>query len=424
MGIKEKAKELAKVILEQDKVCIITHCDADGITGAAIAKKFLERAGIKYELQVVKYLDLSFLNKNGFFWFIDLGNGAIEEIIKREINCVITDHHYANSHYEFSLNPFNFGIDGETHVSASALVYLVAKEYYRNADLAIVGAIGDLQDLKYSKLVGINREILMESNIKVKKDIRIYGRDRPLFQMLAYATNPFIPGLFKKERNAIAFLKEIGVDYKKKWMECSKEEKRGILSAVIKRLLDCGFSYNYISRIFGEVYELDGNDVRKFSTLLNSMAKYGYGKEAIEACFNKNFQEKLLEIHKKRLKNYMEFAKRRLEEYNTFFFFHAGSYISDTMLGTVAGMLLKEEDFPSPIIAFTENEKGIKVSARAPYSLANKGLNLSTAIKKIASKLGGEGGGHRCAAGAIIPKGKEKDFLRFFDAELKYQLTL
>lgn len=162
MGIKEKAKDLANIILKQNEVCIITHCDADGVTGAAIAKKFLEEAGIKYELQVAKYLDLSFLDKNKFFWLIDLGNGAIEEIVRRKINCVITDHHYSNGYYELSLNPFNFGIDGETHVSASALVYLVAKEYYRNADLAIVGAIGDLQDLKYSKLVGINREIILE----------------------------------------------------------------------------------------------------------------------------------------------------------------------------------------------------------------------------------------------------------------------
>jgi RecJ-like exonuclease len=53
-----------------------------------------------------------------------------------------------------------------------------------------------------------------------------------------------------------------------------------------------------------------------------------------------------------------------------------------------------------------------------------KGLNLSVAMKNAAEMLGGNGGGHRAAAGAIIPKGMEERFLQIFDTEIRNQLTL
>lgn len=46
------------------------------------------------------------------------------------------------------------------------------------------------------------------------------------------------------------------------------------------------------------------------------------------------------------------------------------------------------------------------------------------AIKNAAKELGGSGGGHRAAAGAVIPKGMEERFLQLFDAEIRNQLSL
>ncbi len=93
------------------------------------------------------------------------------------------------------------------------------------------------------------------------------------------------------------------------------------------------------------------------------------------------------------------------------------------MVGTVAGMLLREEEIIGPLLAFAENNDGIKVSARASSLLVQNGLNLSTAMKHTAQLLGGDGGGHRAAAGALIPKGREEDFLKLFDTVVKNQLS-
>jgi RecJ-like exonuclease len=45
-------------------------------------------------------------------------------------------------------------------------------------------------------------------------------------------------------------------------------------------------------------------------------------------------------------------------------------------------------------------------------------------MQKVAGRLGGIGGGHEMAAGATIPKGKEKEFLLLLEREIINQLTL
>ena len=425
MGIIKKAKELAKILERQEFVHIITHCDADGIAGGAIAKRALDEMGIDNEITVVNYLNPHILKKfEKFTWFIDLGNSHAHEIEKK--NAIISDHHFSSSKCSCSINPFHYGIDGEIEISASGLTHLISSNLSNHdASLSIIGAIGDLQDVKYLKLVGMNRELLKNSRIEIKRDIRIYGRGKPLFRMLAYSTDPPLPSMFKKSRNAIGFLNSIGIDYRKTWNECTKEEKRKILSSLIKLMLERGFDFAHISRIFGEVYEHNGHDLREYASILNSMGKYGNGERAIEMCMKEDFNgEKVMKEHRKRISMYIKYAKRKMNQYDGIYYFHGENFILDTVLGTIAGMILREEEMRQPIIAFAENENGIKVSARAPQKLVERGLNLSLIMNKTAKILGGNGGGHKAAAGALIPRGKEEEFLQIFESEIRDQLTL
>ena len=424
MGIHKNAAAIARIIQKQDEIQIITHCDADGLTGAAIAKQALDILGIKHTIKIVSYLTQNIIkDMDTFTWFIDLGNGYANNIEKN--NFVMTDHHFSSEYHNQSLNPFHFGVDGETEISAAGLTYLIASNFgYEDSSLAIVGAIGDLQDHRYCKLIGFNRQFLEKSNIKIRKDIRCYGRKKPLFRMIAYASNPFIPGLFKKSRNAIGFLKTLDIDYNKSWMDCTRADKKKILSSLIKILIEKGFSYDYISKIFGEVYELYSEDVRWYATLLNSLGKYGQGETAIIQCINGKFNgEMMIAKHRQRICKYISYAKKNLDEYDEIYYFHGGTYILDTVIGSIAGMLLRDENISCPVLAFAENDEGIKVSARAPSVLIEEGLNLSLAIKHSAKLLGGDGGGHKVAAGATIPKGNEEKFLELFNTEIRNQLT-
>jgi len=105
----------------------------------------------------------------------------------------------------------------------------------------------------------------------------------------------------------------------------------------------------------------------------------------------------------------------RIEELENIQYFHAGDKILDTIVGIVAGMSYTFSNRNKPIIAFAENEDGIKVSARATKNLVEMGIHLANAIKIAAEKVGGIGGGHNIAAGATIPKGSENEFLKILD---------
>jgi len=123
----------------------------------------------------------------------------------------------------------------------------------------------------------------------------------------------------------------------------------------------------------------------------------------------------------------LQFAKEEGIERREFLqFFHAKSGIRDTIIGIVANMLLNSFEVSNdlPLIGFAYKDNGeVKASARATQDLVEKGLNLSDAMNLAAKELTGIGGGHKIAAGATIPKGKEEEFLILLEKRIKTQLS-
>jgi single-stranded-DNA-specific exonuclease len=368
---------------------------------------------------------------------------------------IITDHHACpeNSNLSFHLNPHLFGLDGTFEISGAGLTYLVSRTVdKKNMDLstlAIVGACGDLQDRKFKKLYGLNREILSNAEqlniVKPKMDIRYFGREtRPIYKMLQYASDPIIPGLSGRESACIYFLQDLGIklqdgDNWRRWIDLSKDERRIIISGIAKLLLTKGFGHKITKRIIGEVYILlkedegtELHDAKEYATLLNSTARYGKHEVGLKVCLgdrDKWFKKarNLLIGHRHNLVEGIQFAKEEgiiKREYLQFF--HAGNGIRDTIIGIVANMLLNSQEISNdlPLIGFAnKGENEVKVSARATEEMVEKGLNLSLAMKKAASAFNGIGGGHNIAAGATIPKGKEEEFLEILEKEIKTQLS-
>ena len=454
-----RAKEIAEIIKHSEEIHVVTHVDADGICAGAIASETLNRMGKSYSIESVKQLDDLILNRlmnenHELVWFTDLGSSISKDF--PDINKIITDHHACpdNSNYSFHLNPHLFGLDGSYDISGSGTTYLVSKAIdTKNKDLsslAIVGACGDLQDRKYCRLFGTNRDILKDGKkadiIQVKKDIRYFGREsRPLSKLLQYSSDPFIPGLSGREDSCIQFLQDLDIrlkdgDYWRKWIDLDKLERQRIISSVAQLLLTKGFGHETAKRIVGEVYILkkeekgtELHDAKEFATLLNSTARYGQYEVGLNVCLGDRgkWLEKarsLLQGHRHNLVEGLQFAKEEKIERRTFVqFFHAGEGIRDTIIGIVTNMMLNSEDVDStlPLIGFANTDNGdVKASARGTQELVNKGLDLSSALKNAAEALNGVGGGHNIAAGATIPKGKEEEFIELVEKEIKDQLAL
>ncbi len=459
----EKAGLIAEKLLSREKVKVVSHIDADGISSASIAYKALERADIEADVDFIKQLDESRIKKlkdSGFefIWFTDLGSGQLKDL--GGLDCVITDHHepqgeagdpslekrgnilnYGHSNIT-ELNPHRNGLDGAKEISGSGTTYLVAKEMdERNKDLsklAVVGAVGDLQASEKNRLVGKNREILqegIEEGVIVKKtETTLYGLEsRPVPKILEYASDPILPGLTGEETACTNFLVENDIALKddgrwRRWYHLSKDEKRRILSGLAEKMLDRGFPTEYVDSLIGEVYifpeEEKGSmlhEAKEFSTLLNSCGRYEKGHVGMRVCLGDRDEylkkaKELLKGHQKILVDSLDYVESiGVEERNNLQYFHGEDEIPDTVVGTVAGMVLGSGDVDRrlPIIAFARSEEreGIKVSSRGTKRLVDKGLDLSSIMSECSEKVGGEGGGHDIAAGALIPHGKEEEFL-------------
>jgi RecJ-like exonuclease len=476
----KKAQEIANFVDKQNEVLVVTHIDADGIAAGSLASMALKRKGIEHEVKFVKKLDENEIEKikdvnPQLIWFTDLGSGSLPML--NGLDAVITDHHvpskteiskadridimrFADAYESKSsfntdlhLNPHLFGFDGAYDISGAGVTYMVAKMLdEKNSDLAalaIVGAVGDLQDTKNLKLVGTNRDVLQDGKdadvIQWKKDIRYFGREtRPIFKLLQYANDPLIPFLTGKEEACIDFLMELGISLKeeenwRRWIDLTHEEKRIISSEIVMLLLSKGFGHEIAERLIGEIYILEKekegtelHDSKEFATLLNSCGRYDKAEVGYHVCLGdrEKWLEKarvLLQGHRRTLVDMLQLIKETgISKMDQIQYFHGHDKIPENIVGTLAGMLLGGEEVRSdmPVMGFALTSEGdIKVSARTSRTLVAKGLDLSVVMKESSKEVGGVGGGHNIAAGATIPKGKEEEFLKIANKIVKKQIS-
>src|SRR3990172_10169385 len=446
MTLQSAAAQCADHIKKHESALVVSHIDADGLTSAAIMGKALERAGIEYGTRFVKQLDMNALTEIAdqnpeLVIFTDLGSGMLDAISSLKINAVISDHHPPQGSHDRNLNPHLFGINGATEISGAGMTFFLASALGSNmdlADLAIVGAVGDLQHVKHGQLVGTNRLILEEgarsSVLRYEKDLLLFGKQtRPIFKLLQYSSDPYLPGITGSEDASIEFLKRIGIrqhgEKWRRWIELEPAEKQQIVSALFQFCLNSGMPATSVQRLVGEVYTLlherEGIEVRdasEYSTLLNATARYDHADIGLAVCMGdrgKSYEKAsaLLNEHRKNLVEGINFVKEigtsRMEYLQ---YFDSGNNIRETIVGIVAGMCASfVNNKELPIIAFADSDGGVKVSSRGNYDLVRKGLNLGEAIGEAARAVGGTGGGHDIAAGAFIPREAKDEFLRVLD---------
>lgn len=475
-GLWFSAERAADALKSAEKVIVGAHIDADGIAAAAIAQTALARIHVESEVLFFKKLDETAINelrkRQLLVWYVDLGSGSLSKI--EGSDAVVTDHHALDpsarkkSHKsqllltDFStvrhVNPQEHGLSGANDLSGAGSTFLTALAMDpKNADLAclaVLGAVGDLQDQKTRRLEGLNREVLalgVELGlIQAKDDIRYFGREtRPVHKMLEYSSDPFIPGVTGNEEGAIAFLLDLGVDLKegdswKTWADLKEWERSLIINGIKEHLQALRRKPDTVQRLTGEVYVFEMEpkgtplrDAKEFATLLNACGRHAKADIGLAICTGDRGNKleegmALLRDHRSALSQALGVAKEKgIFRLTNIQFFDAGDEIEDTIIGTVAGMLLgsAEADRTAPMVAFAESLEyseipRVKASSRTTQDLVSKGVDLAVAIREAAERVGGVGGGHNIAAGATIPAESKEEFLRILDDIVGSQLQL
>lgn len=463
----EEASRAGKIILEEASdnlpVLVFGHHDADGIAAAAIAAKVLYRCGLPFQIRLLKRVEEEEMEKasssNRFTILCDMGSGYLSLLSKYSWagGLVVLDHHKPELIDPPSgcihVNPHLYGVDGGTEVSGAGVTYVTFRSLSRIKTndlsvLAIVGALGDMQDSGVGRsFVGVNRFIVEEAikanYLETSRDLLLPGREtKPLHISLASLMNPFIPGLSGDEDACIAFLSKLGLSLKEsgKWRVpagLSREEKQALFNGLLRYMAEKGHPSSGLKKLIGSVYTLrrekrfsPTRDGREYASLLNACSRMGFGGLALALALGDRRSE-MLEEAEKIFSEYRakiaDYVRRVISETGKlvstgkFYLIRGLGWIEDDMLSVVATITAESylSDTKLPVIAVAETERGeLKVSARLPRAARDKPLDLGSIMKKAASRVGGEGGGHREAAGAYIAKDRFEDFLLTLEEEL------
>ena len=454
-AVKRASEAVRRWVEKGEVITIISHVDADGITAASIMASCLYRLETPFKARIVPWLDEETASElssevGGPVIFTDIGSSYLD-ILARALGtheAVVLDHHPPVGSPPpgwVEVNPHNHGLDGSSDISGAGVAYLVARELGPGmrdlAPLAIIGALGDLQDRNEDRrLKGLNEiaveDAVGEGLVAVSEDLIFYGREtRPIHKAMAYTTNPYIPGISYREDNAFAILSKAGVKVKEddRWRtvsDLSEEEKKRLLEALADYLASNGHSPELVKELIGPVYTLVKEepwtplrDAREFASLLNACARMERPDLGIAVCMGdrgRGLEEamRVLEDYRSKLAKYLSMAQEPgvLEEKEHIIVFHGGSEVSDKMVAAVSSILSSGMVGKRKVLvayAFSEDGQFAKVSARIPPG--GPSLDVGALLREAASRVSGLGGGHDVAAGARIPADRLEEFLTILE---------
>jgi len=460
----QAAETILEIVKEDGVVHVFSHLDADGLSAAGIIGRALFRLDAKFRIRITQWIDDKIVEEilseePQLLVFTDLGSGYIDILAEKlaDFRIVILDHHQISNEHAANfvhVNPHLHGIDGARDLSGSGVAYFTAKAMDKvNVDLApvaVVGALGDLQD-KYDQrmLGGLNKKIVEDATktglLTVEKDLIFFGREtRPIHRTLASTTNPFIPGISGEEDKSLAFL--AGLDIKPKdgerWRalrDLSEDEKKKLSSALADYLLSKGLHYE-VSNLIGHVYILTREeswtplrDAREYGVLLNATGRMDKPSLGVAVCMGDRglaLEEanKVLGEYRRTIGKYLGWVMEkpeRMRELKNIFVVNGEDFIEDKIVGAVSSILstsLPNPEKPLIMYANVKEEGTAKFSARTIDAVINKGVNLGEVMQVAAEKCMGNGGGHNIAAGAQVPAEKVDTFIKLVDEMVEKQL--
>jgi len=447
------AKTIRETVEEDGLIHVFSHLDADGVAAAGIIGKALARLNARFRIRITQWIEEKIIevlsDKPQLIVFSDLGSGYVD-LLKEKLGgfkIVILDHHQivGEGTDDFvHVNPHLHGIDGARDISGAGVAYFVAKAIDKanvdSAPVAIVGALGDMQD-KYDQrmLGGLNEKIVEDAvqsgSLTAEKDLIFFGREtRPIHRMLASTTSPFIPGISGEEDKSLAFLASLDIKprtHDDKWRalrDLSDEEKKRLCSALADHLLSKGLRLE-VTNLIGHVYILNREepwtplrDGREFATLLNATGRMDKSGLGVAVCMGDRADAfeaatKVLDDYRRSINKYLGWVMEkpeRMRELENIYVVYGENFINDKIVGAISSILASALPNPEkPLIAFANvEEQGLaKISARTIDMIVAKGVNLGDIMQAAAERCDGKGGGHNVAAGAQVPLEKIDDFI-------------
>ena len=433
----EAIKHLAEDFIAQDKkIMVISHHDTDGISSAAIMAAVLQKLDKDFSIKILKQLEKEFIEtlpENRIIFFLDLASGSLEHLAKLKNKIYILDHHEIDENIEIpeNIKIINTHLYKSEDLSGSCLTYLFAKEVMKEnknlANLAVVGMVGDMLEKNIGK---IGNSILKDAEIKIKKGLLLYPATRPLNKTLEFSSSMYIPGVTGSPSGAINLLKEVGIEKKdgkyKSLIELDEEEMSKLITTILLRRGEEN-TQDFIGNIYLVKISNHLEDARELSAMINACSRLDHSNVALSLCMGskgaRRKAEKIYAHYKQHLISGLNFVSnlKKIEGKN-YIIINAKNNIKDSIIGTIASILSMSSAYKegTAIVTMAQNEEKIKISARMA---GRNGRNIREVLDSIIKKIGGESGGHAFAAGCLIEKEKEEQFIELLRHKLEIELV-
>lgn len=431
--IEDKVQKFLEKSKEKE-IQVISHFDTDGITSAAIMIKTLKKLDKKFSVKILKRIEedtIKNLPEDKLIIFLDLGSGSLNELgVSGREDIFIIDHHEIINEIPKNIHIVNPELNGKEKISSSGLTYLFCKKIdSKNKELAKLAILGMIGDLLESNIEKLNNEILKDGEVKRKRGLLIYPSTRPLNRVLEYCSDPFIPGVTGNPEGVLELLREVNLSSNgkiKSLIELDEQEMSRLVTAIMLRNPEAKNR-----KIVGDIFLINFfgqlEDARELSATINACSRLDDTGLALQFCMEASSAKKKAEYlhakYKQSLVSGLKFVSEMEKiQGNNFVIINTKNEIKDTMIGTIASILANSSIYPEATIittlAYYENK--IKVSMR---SAGENQRNLREILNSVVEKVGGNVGGHDAAAGCMILREKESEFIDLLKKSFEIELV-
>ncbi|HEV2166819.1 MAG TPA: DHH family phosphoesterase [Thermoplasmata archaeon] len=423
---------------------VIYHYDGDGIASASSAVRMLRRLG--YGVQTTPLLGVERARvealldaTQGPVLVVDTGASWLDRFARHPSPVILLDHHkYPGApsppalpdHVAF-VNPLDWGVDGMSELCAATLTWLfsifIDPANWDNAPWGLSGAISDRQHVGGFK--GLNAKLLEEARarglVEPFSGLPLFGAS--LSEALARSVDPFLRGLSGRPVEADRFLHALAIDPRRPIDSLDATERSRLGSAILARLVQQGTRPEFVEALHAPRYRIPqlSVDAEELANLQNATGRDGTPSEGIALALGDPRAHARARAAEEAWRTGVLTGLRRIEEagVNSLSALQWFESPEGPLAGTQAGLAMNYLLDPSrPVVVFTPADEVWKVSGRGTLWLVGRGLDLSTAFRESADAVGGEGGGHRVASGATIPRAARDRFLEELNQRLLGQL--
>lgn len=442
-----RAVELLEALPARKRVTVIADADVDGTAAAAVLARGLHRVGRRFTILLTRRRDdrlveLIQQRAPSFLITADLGATLVPRLTQLRVPTVILDHHEPKGDGDgdgfVHVNPHLEGEDGSTGASGAAVSYRFAETLLEHhgksaTDLlpyALLGAWGD-------RYHGAQHDAGLHARLtaEVKQadathvDWRRWTPDAapgtPLKQALAGNLDPVIPALKGDAGQAAAVLTSLRIDPERSAESLDDEERARLVNWLSAAMLEEGADPGLLARLlsprlaFPAHHEaVAGLSVTEVAQRVDAATRQGAEATALSALLGSHEAWDAIMTH---LQAYREGATEPVWRAS-----HAAVSLGPahlvrveqgSMAGPVADRLMAWTRLGTRVVVtLGPVPRGLKLSLRARPGTP---WRLDRIAESCARGVGGAGGGHRLAAGALIANGQEARFLETLSATLK-----